>query len=80
MFNSSNWDQTSLVQIPTLPRLGCVNLGELLHFSVPWFPHLENGLTTVPTPSQCCKLDVPRTLGTRVTTKALVLITYREAE
>lgn len=29
---------------PTLPLLGCVNLGELLDFSVPWCPHLENGL------------------------------------
>ena len=32
------------------PLPDCVNLGESLHFSVPQFPHLENGLIIAATP------------------------------
>lgn len=37
------------VQIPALPFSGCVTLGESFSPLLPWLPHLEMGMMTIPT-------------------------------
>lgn len=38
---------------PSSTTRSCVTSGKLLHFSVPWFPHLNPGMPIVPLPRGC---------------------------